>query len=62
MRTTTVQNERKVIQITSAEMVMHLATGRKVIDSNLAGLISETTTVYFSKVKKDNKEFILYCV
>lgn len=61
MRTTTVQKEKLLIQITSAEMVMYLATGRKVIDRDLAGLISETTTVYFSKVKKDNKEFILYC-
>lgn len=62
MRTTTYQKEKTIIQITSAEMVMYLATGRKVIDRDLVGLISETTPVYFTKVKKGDKEFILYCV
>lgn len=62
MRTTTVQKERNLVQITSAEMVMHLATGRKVIDCNLAGLISETTPVFYTKVKSGDNEYVLYCV
>lgn len=55
------QNVRHCTQVSSSEMIVLLAQGRGLVNKGLVSTLLELAPVYLATVKKDGKEYEVYC-